>query len=217
LTPERAARRVRVVAAAGHPLYREALSRAIKDRPELELVGQARDGRETLDAIEAEQPDIVLVDRALAGVTAEQVLNAVGRDGLRTRVVLIAAEPNPDLVYSAIENGAAGYLTRAADAREVCDALTAVARGKTVLAPELQACVFDEIRLRAFRERPLLSAREREILKLIADGLSAPRIGARLHLSPATVKTHLQHIYEKLGVSERAAAVAAAMRRGLLE
>jgi two-component system nitrate/nitrite response regulator NarL len=205
------------VAAASHPLFREALGRAIKNRPELELVGQAGDGRETLDAIEAEQPDIALVDRALAGVTAEQVLNAVGRDGLRTRVVLIAAEPNPDLVYSAIENGAAGYLTRAADAREVCDALTAVARGKTVLAPELHAGVFDEIRLRAFRERPLLSAREREILKLIADGLSAPRIGARLHLSPATVKTHLQHIYEKLGVSERAAAVAAAMRRGLLE
>lgn len=205
------------MAAASHPLFREALGRAIKNRPELELVGQAGDGRETLDAIEAEQPDIALVDRALAGVTAEQVLNAVGRDGLRTRVVLIAAEPNPDLVYSAIENGAAGYLTRAADAREVCDALTAVARGKTVLAPELHAGVFDEIRLRAFRERPLLSAREREILKLIADGLSAPRIGARLHLSPATVKTHLQHIYEKLGVSERAAAVAAAMRRGLLE
>jgi two-component system nitrate/nitrite response regulator NarL len=217
LTPERGARRVRVVAAASHPLYREALGRAIKDRPELELVGQARDGRETLDAIEAEHPDIALVDRALAGVTAEQVLNAVGRDGLRTRVVLIAAEPNADLVYSAIENGAAGYLTRAADAREVCDALTAVARGKTVLAPELQAGIFDEIRLRAFRDRPLLSAREREILKLIADGLSAPRIGSRLHLSPATVKTHLQHIYEKLGVSERAAAVAAAMRRGLLE
>jgi two-component system nitrate/nitrite response regulator NarL len=205
------------VAAASHPLYREALGRAIRDRPELELVGQAGDGRETLDAIVAEQPDIALVDRALAGVTAEQVLNAVGRDGLRTRVVLIAAEPNPDLVYSAIENGAAGYLTRAADAREVCDALTAVARGKTVLAQELHAAVFDEIRLRAFRERPLLSVREREILKLIADGLSAPRIGATLHLSPATVKTHLQHIYEKLGVSERAAAVAAAMRRGLLE
>jgi two-component system, NarL family, nitrate/nitrite response regulator NarL len=205
------------VAAASHPLYREALGRAIKGRPELELVGQAGDGRETLDAIESERPDIALVDRALAGVTAEQVLNAVGRDGLRTRVVLIAAEPNPDVVYSAIENGAAGYLTRAADAREVCDALTAVARGKTVLAAELHAGVFDEIRLRAFRERPLLSAREREILKLIAEGMSAPRIGARLHLSPATVKTHLQHIYEKLGVSERAAAVAAAMRRGLLE
>jgi two-component system, NarL family, nitrate/nitrite response regulator NarL len=205
------------VTAASHPLYREALGRAIKGRPELELVGQAGDGRETLDAIESERPDIALVDRALAGVTAEQVLNAVGRDGLRTRVVLIAAEPNPDVVYSAIENGAAGYLTRAADAREVCDALTAVARGKTVLAAELHAGVFDEIRLRAFRERPLLSAREREILKLIAEGMSAPRIGARLHLSPATVKTHLQHIYEKLGVSERAAAVAAAMRRGLLE
>jgi two-component system nitrate/nitrite response regulator NarL len=215
--PQRRRDRVRVLAAASHPLYREALGRAIKERPELELVGQARDGRETLDAIEAEQPDIALVDRALAGLTAEQVLNAVCRDGLRTRVVLIAAEPDPGLVYTAIETGAAGYLTRHADAREVCDALTAVARGKTVLAPELQTGVFGEIRLRAFHERPFLSDREREVLRLIADGLSAPRIGGMLHLSPATVKTHLQHIYEKLGVSERAAAVAAAMRRGLLE
>jgi two-component system, NarL family, nitrate/nitrite response regulator NarL len=217
LTDERGARRVRVLAAAGHPLYREALGRAIKERPELELVGQTRDGRETLDAIEAEQPDVALVDMALNGVTAEQVLNAVGRDGLGTRVLLIAAEPDPGLVYTAIANGAAGYLTRDADARELCDALAAVARGKTVLASELQGGVFGEIRLRACHERPFLSDREREILRLIADGLSAPRIGGMLHLSPATVKTHLQHIYEKLGVSERAAAVAAAMRRGLLE
>jgi two-component system, NarL family, nitrate/nitrite response regulator NarL len=209
--------RVRVLAAATHPLYRDALGRAIKERPELELTGQARDGREALDAIEAEQPDIAVVDSALTGLTGEQVLNAVSRDGHRTRVVLIAAEPDPSLVYAAIENGAAGYLTKDADAREVCDALTAVARGKTVLASELQTGVFGEIRFRATRERPFLTDREGEILKRIADGLSAPAIGRLLHLSPATVKTHLQHIYEKLGVSERAAAVAEAMRRGLLE
>ena len=86
-----------------------------------------------------------------------------------------------------------------------------------MLAPELQAGVAAEIRLRAAHERPLMSARERETLELIAEGLSAPAIGRTLHLSTATVKTHLQHIYEKLGVSERAAAVAEAMRRGLLE
>jgi two-component system nitrate/nitrite response regulator NarL len=212
-----ASNRVRVLVADGHPLYREAITRAIKERPELELVGQAGDGREALEAIGSVEPDVAVVDRGLGGLTGEQLLNAVGRDGLRTRVLLIAAEPEPPVVYAAIANGAAGYLTNGADARELCDAITAVARGHTVLAAELHTGIAGEIRLRAIHERPFLSDRESEILKLVADGVTAPRIGRALHLSPATVKTHLHHIYEKLDVSERAAAVAEAMRRGLLE
>ena len=199
------------------PLYRDGLARAIKGRPELELIADTGHGREALDTIEAERPDVAVLDRRLVDLTGEQVLNAVGRDGLGTRVVMIAAEPEPGLVYSAIENGAAGYLTHDADAGELCDAVTAVARGGIVLAPQVQAGIAGEIRLRADHERPFLSEREREILKLVADGLTAPEIGRRIHVSTATVKTHLQHLYEKLGVGERAAAVAQAMRRGLVE
>jgi two-component system, NarL family, nitrate/nitrite response regulator NarL len=193
------------------------VARAIRERPELELVGQAGTGREALEAIGVEHPDVALIDRALTNPSAERVLNAVAREGLQTRVVLIAARPDPGEVYAALAGGAAGYLTKGADARELCDAITAVARGRTVLAPELQEGIVGEIRLRAPHERPLMSDRERQTLALIAEGLSAPEIGGLLHLSTATVKTHLQHIYEKLGVSERAAAVAEAMRRGLLE
>lgn len=191
--------------------------RAIGARPELELVGEAGDGREALDAICAARPDVALIGSMLSGLTGEQVLNAVARDGLGTRVVMIAARPESQQVYAALAGGAAGYLTKDADARELCDAITAVARGGTVLSPDLQAGVAGEIRLRTPRERPVMSERERETLTLIAEGLSAPDIARILHLSTATVKTHLQHIYEKLGVSERAAAVAEAMRRGLLE
>jgi len=97
------------------------------------------------------------------------------------------------------------------------DAIAAVARGETVLAPEVQAGIAREIRLRSGDERPVLTAREREILGMTADGYSAPEIAERLTLSPTTVRTHLQHLYDKLGVSDRAAAVAEAMRRGLLE
>jgi two-component system, NarL family, nitrate/nitrite response regulator NarL len=208
---------VRVLAADGQPLFRDAVARAIRERPELELVGQTGDGREALEAIGVEQPDVAVIDRTLTGLTGEQILNAVARDGLHTRVVLIAAQADAGQVYAALAEGAAGYLTKDASARELCDAITAVARGRTVLAPELQAAVAGEIRLRAPRDRPVMSDRERETLTLIAEGLSAPQIGRALHLSTATVKTHLQHIYEKLGVSERAAAVAEAMRRGLLE
>ena len=208
---------MRVLAADSHPLYRDGLTRAIKERPELELVGQACDGREALDTIGSERPDVAVIDRTLSGLSGEQVLNAVGRDCLPTRVVMLAAEPDPGLVYSAIANGAAGYLTKDSDARELCEAISAVARGKTVLSPELQTGIAGEIRLRAVDERPFLSDREREILQLVAKGLTAPQIGRTLCLATPTVKTHLHHLYEKLGVAERAAAVAEAMRRGLLE
>jgi len=208
---------VRVLAADAQPLYRAAVAQAISSRPELELVGSTADGREALDAIGASRPDVAVIGDALDGLSGEQVLNAVARDGLGTRVVMIAARPDSKEVYGALAAGAAGYLTMGADARELCDAITAVARGGTVLSADLQGSVADEIRRRAPRDRPVMTARERETLVLIADGLSAPDIGRALHVSTATVKTHLHHIYEKLGVSERAAAVAEAMRRGLLE
>jgi two-component system nitrate/nitrite response regulator NarL len=203
--------------ADGHPLYRDAICRAIKERPELELVAQARDGREALDAIAGSRPDVAVIDHALGKLSGEQVLNAVDRDRLGTRVILIGAKPPSGHVYAAIANGAAGYLTTDTDARQLCEAVSAVARGETVLAPALHTGLAGEIRMRRLLDRPVLSDRENETLKLVAEGLSAPDIGRRLHLSTGTVKTHLEHLYEKLGVSERAAAVAQAMRRGLLE
>jgi two-component system nitrate/nitrite response regulator NarL len=210
-------RRVRVLAADRQPLYRDALTRAIRERPELELVGLVGDGRAALDAIGSERPDVAVIDRSLTGLTGEQILNAVGRDGIGTRVVMLAAEPNPGLVYAALAKGAAGYLTKDADARELCDAISAVARGRTVLSPQVQSGIAGEIRLRAVDERPFLSEREQGILELVAAGAGAPEIGRQLCLATPTVKTHLHHVYEKLGVAERAAAVAEAMRRGLLE
>jgi two-component system, NarL family, nitrate/nitrite response regulator NarL len=205
------------LAADSHPLYRDAIARAIKERPELELVAQVSDGRHALDAIAETSPQVAVVDHSLGTLTGEQILRAVRRDGLRTRVILIAAEPTSGVVYAAIAGGAAGFLTTDTDARQLCEAIAAVARGQTVLAPELQAGIAGEIRLREVHFRPVLSDRERETLKLVAEGLTAPDIGRRLHLSTGTVKTHLAHLYEKLEVSERAAAVAQAMRRGLLE
>jgi two-component system, NarL family, nitrate/nitrite response regulator NarL len=205
------------LAADSHPLYRDAIVRAIKERPELELVAQASDGREALEAMGETRPDVAVIDRSLATLTGEQILGAVRRDGLGTRVIMLAAEPTSGAVYQAIAGGAAGYLTTDIDARQLCEAISAVARGRTVLAPELQAGIAGEIRLREVHFKPVLSDRERETLKLVAEGLTAPDIGKRLHLSTGTVKTHLAHLYEKLEVSERAAAVAQAMRRGLLE
>lgn len=120
-------------------------------------------------------------------------------------------------MYSALEAGAAGFLSKRAERAEICDAVEAAQRGQIVLSPETQTALGREIRSHRRDEGPVLTEREQEVLALAAEGLSAARIGERLFLSPATVKTHLAHLYEKLGVSDRAAAVAEAFRRQLLQ
>ena len=209
--------RVRVFVADDHPMFRSAVVDAVRRRPELEFVGDAADGRAAIEAIRAELPDVAVLDVRMPLLDGPGVLNAVVRDGLPTRVLLLTAEADAARVYEAIGAGAAGCLLKDADAGGLCDAIIAVSRGETVLAPGVHSAVAREIRLRSAHDRPVLSPREREILEFIADGLSAPAIAEQLTLSPATVRTHLQHLYDKLGVSDRAAAVAAAMRSGMLE
>jgi two-component system nitrate/nitrite response regulator NarL len=209
--------RTRVFVADDHPLYREGVVRAIKERPDLELVGEAAEGRETLELLKQLRPDVAVLDVKMPGLDGTDVLSAISRDGLATRVVFLSAYLDSAVVYGAVQAGAAAYLSKESSRHTICEAIAAVARGATVLSPEIQAGIADEIRLRATDDRPVLTPREREILVLTAEGRSAPDIAKQLYLSSATVKTHLQHLYEKLGVSDRAAAVAEAMRRGLLE
>ena len=212
-----ASRRISLYLADDHPMYLEGLARAAKERPDLELVGQSRDGRQALADIGRLQPSVALIDMRMPGLGGSELLTAVKRDGLATRIVFLSAYGEADLVYSAIVNGAAGYLSKEADRNTIFDGVAAAARGEVVLSPDFQTEFVAEIRRREAAERPLLTSREQEVLRLTAEGHSAPDIARQLHLSPTTVKSYLQNVYEKLGVSDRAAAVAAAMRRGLLE
>ena len=210
--------RVSVVVADDHPLFREGIERAVRERPELELVGSANDGREALELVRELEPLVAVLDLRLPGLGGLQLLNAITRDELPTRVLILSASGDPELVYRAVQAGAAGYFRKEVDRHTILDAISAVSRGRTVVDPELQAGVFDQIRLRGTDDdRPILTAREREVLTLMAEGLSGPQIADRLIVALPTVKTHQARLYEKLGVSERAAAVAEAMRRGLLE
>ena len=207
-----------MIVADDHPLFRDAIERAVRGRPELELVGAVADGRAALAAIRDLAPDVAVLDLRLPGLDGLQVAGAVTRDRLETRLLILSASGEPEVVYRALQLGAAGYFLKGAERDAILDAIAAIARGRTVLAPELHADVFAEIRLRGTREdRPVLTARERQVLALTAEGLSAPQIAERLIVALPTVKTHQARLYEKLGVSERAAAVAEAMRRGLLE
>jgi two-component system nitrate/nitrite response regulator NarL len=210
--------RVRVVVADDHPLFREGIERAVRGRPELELVGAAAEGREALTTIRDLEPHVAVLDLRLPGLDGLQILNAVVRDGMASRVLFLSASGDPELVYRAVQMGAAGYFRKEADREAILDAIAAVARGSTVIDPELQAGVFEQVRLRGTGDdRPILSAREREVLSVMAEGLTGPQIAERLIVALPTVKTYQARLYEKLGVSERAAAVAEAMRRGLLE
>src|SRR5687767_9567216 len=209
--------RTTIFVADDHPVFRDGLVRALRSRPEFELVGEAADGRAALAGIKELTPAVALLDVKMPGLDGAAIAQALRRDGVPTRVVLISAHAPSELVYRAISLGAAAYLSKEASRDEICDTVAAVARGETRLSPEIQGELVRQIQMRAVGDRPVLSQREREVLELIAEGLSAPDVAKRLHVSPATVKTHLQSLYEKLGVSDRAAAVASAMRNGLLE
>jgi len=210
--------RVSVIVADDHPLFREGIERAVRQRPDLELVGAAADGREALTSIRELAPQVAVLDLRLPQLDGLQVLNALTRDGVPTRVLILSATGDPEVVYKAVQAGAAGYFRKEADRDAILNGIAAVAAGRTAIEPELQAGVFDQIRLRGTGEdRPILTAREREVLTLLAEGLTGPQIAERLIVALPTVKTHQARLYEKLGVSERAAAVAEAMRRGLLE
>ena len=205
-----------VVVADDHPLYRDALVRVLREQVEIEVVGEAADGREALDRVRDVRPDVAVLDVGLPDIDGFGVLEEMRREGLPTRVVFLTARDDSATMYRAIAHGADAYLAKSSKAVEIVRVILRVARGETVISQAVQDGLVREIRLRRDDDLPALSTRELEVLRLAADGLSSVEIGQRLHLSRTTVRTHLQHVYEKLGVSDRTAAVAQALRSGLL-
>ncbi len=209
--------RTRVLIADDHPLFLDGLARRIKERPDLELIAEAADGPDALEAIRELRPDVAVIDIKMPRLDGLRVAAAVARDKLPTKVVILSAFVESPVVFKALAAGARAFLPKDSDRRDVCEAILAVARGEVVLPPTMHSGLVEQIRTHAREDEPTLTGREREVLVLIASGASAPQIGRELHLSTGTVKTHLKNLYEKLGVRDRAAAVAEAMRRGMLE
>jgi two-component system nitrate/nitrite response regulator NarL len=216
-SPGRAPAVIRVVAADAQPLFGDALCRAIRQRARFQLVGEAVNGRDALRLMRELVPDVAVVGTLLPLFDGQRLLSLAREEQLPTRVILVGGGAGPAAAYELIEQGAAACLTRWADADEVCEAIATVGAGGVYFAREVQHSVAREIRWRAGGRGPVLTRREREILQRIAAGESGPAIAKAMHVSLGTVKTHLAHLYEKLGVAERAAAVAVAMRRGLLD
>jgi two-component system, NarL family, nitrate/nitrite response regulator NarL len=212
-----AGEKVRVVVGDDHPLFRDGVVRALNSSGSIDVVAEADDGVSALALIREHGPQVALLDYRMPGLDGAQVAAAVRRDELPTRVLLISAHDESAIVYSALQNGAAGFVSKESSRAELVDAVLNCAKGKDVVAPNLAAGLVGEIQRRNTSDTPTLSAREREVLGLIAGGQTIPAMAKQMYLAPSTVKTHVQRLYEKLGVSDRGAVVAEAMRRGLLE
>lgn len=208
---------VRVLVADDHPLYREGLVRLCLNDPTVELVAQAEDGPGALIEIARSRPDVALLDLGLPGIDAVGVLEALSRENLPTKVVVVSASQDSRTVFRAVSAGALAYVIKSAPGSEIIEAVRAAARGEALIPRGLQTGLAKELRMRRETvDRPILTAKELEVLEKAAEGLTVEGIAKVLVLSPSTVKSHLQSIYEKLGVSDRTAAVAQAMRQGLL-
>ena len=184
----------------------------------IELAGRCDSGEAAVDLLMAEAPDVVVMDFQLGDITGLDVLTEITARGLKVRALFVSGRLEDDDAYRLVEAGALGIIEKDSTFDQIADAISRVARGETVLSPRVQAALMAGVRERRDRAPAVrLSDRELEILNGLARGLSAPAIGRELSLSAATIKSYLQRLYDKLGVSDRAAAVAEGMRRGLVE
>ena len=205
-------RLIRVLVADDHPIVRSGIVALLQTAQDVEVVGEASTGLEAVDLALALAPDLVLMDLRMPGIDGDEATARILAAKPEIRVVILTTYESDDSILTAIEAGASGYLLKAAPQDEILAGVRSVARGEVALAPSIAALLVQRLKTPA----PTLSPRETEVLRLVAAGQSNPSIAASLFLSEATVKTHLIHVFEKLGVSDRTRAVTRAMELGLL-
>ncbi|GAA2287143.1 response regulator transcription factor [Actinomadura sp. NPDC048955] len=205
---------IRILLVDDHPVVRSGIRAMLADQPGFALVGEAATGLEGVEEARRLSPDVVLMDLQLGagmhGSEATRQITAAGADAPRV-LVLTTFDTDSDIL-AAIEAGATGYLLKDAPPDRLFTAIRSAAAGDSALAPSVASRLLGRMR----SPTATLTARELEVLRLVAEGLSNRGISRRLFLSETTIKTHLVHIYAKLGVDSRTAAVAAATRRGLI-
>ncbi|MEW1842249.1 response regulator transcription factor [Nonomuraea angiospora] len=199
---------LRVMIVDDHPIVREGLRGMLLAEPDLEVVGEAGSGDEAVVVVPLLRPDVILMDLRMPGGDG---VSAIERLGPGHRVIVLTTYEDDGEILRAVSAGAAGYLLKDVSRADLASAVRAAAGGRTVLSPSVAA------RLAGRRPAvPVLSEREREVLELVAQGLTNGEIGRRLFIGEATVKTYLLRVFGKLGVSDRTSAVLAALDLGLV-
>jgi DNA-binding NarL/FixJ family response regulator len=204
---------IRLLIVDDHPVVRDGLRGLFADDPDFQVVGEAANGAEAVARVERLGADVVLMDLRMPEMGGVEAITRLRRTAPAVRVLVLTTYDTDSDVLPAIEAGATGYLLKDAPREELIRAVRAAFAGEAVLSPAVASRLMGQVR----KPPPeVLSQRELEVLALIADGATNRQAAAKLFVSEATVKTHLLHIYEKLGVRDRAAAVAEAYRRRLL-
>jgi len=205
--------RIRIVIADDHPVVRAGLQEMLSSQPDFEIVGEASNGVEAVALVNQVQPDVVLMDLRMTLLDGAAATAQIHAQHTKTAVLILTSyESNADILRS-FEAGAMGYLLKDAQSEDLFTAVRTVAQGKAVFAPTVATRLLRQVRTPG---RGALSAREFEVLTLVARGASNKEIAGAMYLSEATVKSHLLHLFAKLEVSDRTAAVTAALERGLL-
>ncbi|PKV93794.1 LuxR family two component transcriptional regulator [Amycolatopsis echigonensis] len=197
-----------------HPVVREGLRGMLEAEDDLTVVGEAGSGDEAVALDRVKQPDVVLMDLRMPGLDGVGAIRAILKETPARRIVVLTTYETDADILRAVEAGASGYLLKDASRTELAGAIRAANRGETVLAPSVAGKLVHRMR----NPEPVspLSAREVEVLRLVAKGRTNAEIGRELHIGEATVKTHLLRVFSKLGVSDRTAAVTTALDRQLL-
>jgi len=206
---------MRVHIAEEDPVYREGLVGSMRDRPGLDQITESNE-RDAIERISRLEPDVAVLGVKPASDDGIGVLRRLRESQVATRVVVLSAYSDGAFTFEALQAGAAGCLLKGADSRQIWSALLAAKAGERVLSPGVGQGLARQVCGGNGASSPEPSSREREILGLMANGLSNAAIGRRLHLSEGTVKTYVRRAYAKLEVSSRAAAIAQAMRLGIL-
>ncbi|HVK25265.1 MAG TPA: response regulator transcription factor [Actinokineospora sp.] len=195
-----------------HPVVRAGLRGMLEAEPDLTVVGEAGSGDEAVTVARALRPNVTLMDLRMPGLDGVGATERIVAESISAVVVLTTYETDSDILR-AVEAGASGYMLKDASRSELAGAVRAASRGETVLAPSVAGKLMRSVRTPA---KQALSARETDVLRLVAQGATNAEIGRALHITEATVKTHLVRSFDKLGVSDRTAAVTTAMSQGLL-
>ena len=205
---------IRVLIVDDHPVVREGLRAVLEDTKEMQVVGEAGSAEEALSSVEGALPDIVLLDLELPGMNGVDAIPRFVDAASHPRVIILTAYDTEERVLAALKAGAVGYVLKGAPAGEIAQAIRAVAGGGSYLTPRVAARVVAQVN--APRRSGLLTARERQVLRLVARGRSNKQIARDLAITERTVKFHMTSIFNKLGADNRAQAIAIAAQRGLL-
>jgi two-component system, NarL family, nitrate/nitrite response regulator NarL len=208
---------IRVVIANGEPLSGEAIERVIRQCRRFQLAGHASDARAALERVRSLRPDVAILGPSLPGLDGRRILGLVRTETIPTRLLFVGDDFDDETTYDLLGEGAAGVLSKTTSPEQLREAIVAAAAGREVLSSETLAALTREIRLRNRNDQPRLTPREQEILERLAEGESTTTMARAMHLGHSTIKTHCRHLFDKLGVSDRAQAVAEGFRRRLID